>query len=271
MDKIDGVVFSVAPKGQAVILPMEANGYIGEVMSECVLSLRALVAPEKKDRVFGLNVDGRKNVVLKKNLNPDHDGPAIYQAGIQVKYNGEVFHTEYPNNHLRLLTLGEAGNVQIWEIAIISQNGQFFVTRQKTWDTWCYHDDDRLACPLFEGLKGWPQMVAVLGNLFAEKLGELPPISEKKKEDPNRNDAKVFAENHGFVIWFNLAQMLGVIKTTEGPARAHWTNIVRNNGGPAHLKQGELVSYDWLRPPVMTKGRETSMKFDAIGIRPLGR
>ena len=275
--EIEGVVFSIAPKGQSVALEVGADGYIGEIVSECVLSLRAVISSGWKDCVLGISVDGKKNVALKKdlgwynNLNEtEGSGPAIYQSGIQVKSNGEVFHTEYPNNHLRLLVLGEAGNIQIWEVAIISQIGRFFVTEQKVWDTYCYRDNGRLTCPLFEGPKGWPQMVALLGDLLSDRLDELPPISKKRKEDPNRNDINIFAPNRGMVIWYNRAQMLGVIKTPEGTARAHWTNIRRNNGGPAYLKPGELVKYNQLVSPRLTKGRATTLKFDAVGIRPLG-
>ncbi len=265
--QIEGTAISIALNGTPI--NVGSDGHIGKIMGLCTARIEVIVSKEKINSVFAITVDGKKNVILKKNLSETPDKLKIYRNNIEVKSNGQVLHTEYPNNHLRLLAISKGGNIQVWEIAIVSQNGDFFVTQQKTWDTFCYNNHERVSCPLFEGPKGWPQMVEILKNLLTDQIDQLPLISQKKKEDINLQNTKILINNRGVVVWFNQAQGIGVIKTIEGPARAHWKDINRKNSRLAYLKPGELVSFHSIVPPRLTKGRKTMIRFDAVGISPV--
>lgn len=265
--KIKGANINVTINGNS--LPVDADGYVGEIMATCRAQIWVEIAKEKIDNIFAIDVDGKKNVVLKKNFSENPEEKKIYRNIVEIKTNKEIFHTEYPNNHIRLLLITDTGNIQIWEIAIVSQGGHFFVTQQKVWDTFCYNNNDRLSCPLFEGPKGWPQMINILKDLFSRQLMFLPPLSLWKEEDVNLDRVKVTKKKTGVVVWFNNAQGMGVIKTTEGPARVHWSDISRIDSNLSHVLPGETVTYSDLVPPRLTKGRGTSLRFDAIGVSPV--
>jgi cold shock CspA family protein len=249
-------------------LNVDIDGHLGKIMGACKVKIVAKVSEKEADNVFAINVDGKKNVVLKKNFSETPE-QKLYLNAVEIKTNGQVFHTEYPNNHLRLLVIGKKGNIQIWEIALISQDGEFFVTQQKVWNTYCYNNYERVSCPLFEGPKGWPQMVEILKGLLSNRIDRIALVSEAKEEDVNLDNTVVLEAKMGVVVWFNQAQGFGVIKTNQGPARVHWTNIDRKNSRRAYLEPKETVNFKQLVPPRITKGRKTAMNFDAVGISPV--
>jgi cold shock CspA family protein len=248
-------------------LNVDKDGHLGKIMGACKVQIIAKVSEKEADNVFAINVDGKKNVVLKKNFSETPE-QKLYLNAVEIKTNGQVFHTEYPNNHLRLLVVGKKGNIQIWEIALISQDGEFFVTQQKVWNTYCYNNHERVSCPLFEGAKGWPQMVETLKGLLSDQIAHLPSIEGKKEEDINLAGTKVTRSNSGVVVWWNQAQGYGVIKTPEGVAIAHWSNITRPNSQRAYLLPNEQVNFKNLVPSRSTKGRPSVIRHQAIDISP---
>jgi cold shock CspA family protein len=264
--QITGTTLSVTLQGNQI--NPAADGFIGEIKGICNLVITAKIDEVSLDKVFGIVVDGKKNVVVKKDLSHSSK-QKVYAGKISVKRNDEmVFHTEYPNNNLRLLVVGENGNIQIWEIAIVSQAGRFFITQQKVWNTHCYNSYERVSCPLFEGDKGWPQMVEILKGLLSNQIDKLPSIEEKKEEDVNLAGTKVTRDKSGIVVWWNQAQGYGVIKTAKGVAIAHWSNISRPGSQRSYLLPNEQVNYKNLVPSRSTKGRPSVIPHQAIEISP---
>ncbi len=264
MDRINGVSITVSMDGN--VLEVQDDGYLGKLVPGQAL-IEVYVLPGCN--IYGFTVDGKKNVVPKKDwallARPPKEGKH-YKARVQIKTSLEgVYHTEYSDNNLRLLELNSDGNVRIWEIALISQGGDFFVTIQQTYTVCCYSDGQKVVCPRFD--EKWPSIVKLLGKLLGDKVKGLAPVKEYQPEpEPTVDD---LAPNTARVLWFNLARGgIGAITTPEGEARVYWKQVTKRNR-LAFLVPGEVVRYESLGTPFQTRARPTAFKKQAVGVKPL--
>lgn len=248
------------------------DGYLGQITLQQALTLQVRVIPEPHHRIWAVMVDGSKKLHLKKNLaarngNQDQNGrEKLYRLTIAVKQNREgIFHTEYPQNNLRLLHLQPGGRLDFWEIAIVSQKGQFFLTRQLTYQSQCFRQGKRVLCPRFER---WDSLIQALNRLpgLRQILKELPCLP-KNHVRPLESHSPIRKDNRGIVLWFNLAQGKGAIETKYGHASVHWSEIHRPESLLRYLKAGEMVTFYGLRFP--KSRRPTSFKREAVGVSPL--
>lgn len=248
--------------------PLEKDGFIGFLNVGEQMIIEAFILLPEFLNIFAFEVDGKKNVILKKDWGPLSNPPLKerrYQTKIQIKKSLEgTPHTEYPSNNLRIIRLDDNGQTWIWEIALVSQNGSFFLTVQKTYEFQCCRQGKILIAPMFDSR--WPQLVSFLRQLPIIDVNELPDFSEYTP--PAAQKKKNLEPKTGRVLWFNFAQGIGAIETPEGNARVHWSQI-EPRPRLAFLETGELVSYKKLIEPVQTKTRNTSFPRDALGVRVL--
>lgn len=244
-------------------LGMLADGYVGQLKSEEKAVLRLDV--NEKGKVFVFTVDGKKNVALKRDESADFglETMDIYRMTIPIKMSLQgIPHTEYPGNNLRVLNIGDRGLVQIVEIALISQGGEFFVTQQETYYTRAYQKDGEIVVPKFDR---WPQMAGLIKDLLGDFVGTLKDASEYIPDDEDSGEQLV--PGIGRVLWYNHAQGFGALATSQGGARVHWSQIKKQ--GPQFLSSlhpRQFVRYEALHIPVQTKPRPTSFKLEAIGV-----
>lgn len=257
MDKLQGVVIELVKDGQ--VLEVEPDGYVGELTNgQAVITATVL----RGYPFIGIDVDGKKNISPKKDWS-EKEGKKVFQTKVPIKTGekGGVNHTEYPNNNLRLLEVHHNGQVALWEISLISQEGYFFLTTQKVYCDQCYRKDgDKIFCAPFVK---WPQILAFLdGKMAVQNL----PLMSDYKNTPQASNGLV--PNTSRVLWFNLAQGFGAITTSEGMARIHWSQILREER-LAFLETGDLVSYKYLMKPNQTKSRKTAFPREAYVVSPL--
>lgn len=226
---------------------------------------------------YGIAVDGNKNVVLKKDWMPYRDSDSeeqLFQTIVPLKTsNRGIPHTEYPANTLRMIKAYKDGRVQLWSISLVSQEADFFLITDQTYDVRCSYSSGMVHCPYFETIPHeWPQLVSVLQKVFVdvgvEQLASnvFPLLPEPENVPLERNFARV--------QFWNSAQQWGAVNTVEGSARVHWSQVPRRPRR-AYLIPGEMVSYKALRTPVHTsppadskaKERKTSFQREAVGIR----
>lgn len=240
----------------------EEDGYVGQLTDD---KAALDIYIERGREIHGFAVDGKKNVIPRKNVSEAaSDGYKAYRTGIQIKVSLEgTKHTEYPDNNIRLLEVLPA-QFRIWEVALVSQGGDFFVAVQKTYEAYCYCDGEKFSCPQFDDK--WPQLGAFLEKLFEGKEDELPPLSSWQPEP--ETSAEGFAPKTGKVLWFNFAQGVGAIITPKGTARVHWTQVAKR-GRRAYLLPGESVRYASLKAPQNTKLRASSFPNEAVRVKAL--
>jgi len=218
--------------------------------------------------IFAIDVDGKKNVNQMK----DHASGTCrrYRARIQIKesnWKGQrqgdvVFHTEYPNNNLRLVEWLGWGFC-LWEISLISQNGAFFLVKELQYEVPCEMKNGHVSCGRFD--EEWPQLTEFIKKVAnasgdISMLGSWKPVDENPQEIPR-----------GFhrVKWWNASQGLGCIETPGGTmARVHWTQVrPREGSARRYLIPGELVRVKCLTEVRQLPGRRPSaFKMEARGV-----
>lgn len=196
-----------------------------------------------------VHVDGKKNV---SRIRMKKGKPSI-RMGLRRELGG-MASSAYPENHLRLLSLTPE-HIGMWEIAVVSQRGAFFLTLQETVAISLRRGIGGILYGVGPRLQNWPQMKKFLEDLLGERLLMLG--EESPKEVPL-----------GGVIWYNLAQGLGAIQTVKGAARVHWSQAAPREDGFRYLQQGERVNYQ-ITPVILKQGmRPTSFQWEAKNVTP---
>lgn len=252
----------------------EEDGYLGEelrfkremVKKVAYFELKCFV--EKRENLMPkcISVDGNKNVVLMKDRSKD-SSVALFSIKILVKRDDYgILTTEYPLNNLRVLIFGKEGKFEVWEIAVIAQDGLFFLTEQITYEAQCFlNEAGEIVCPRLEK---WPQLIELLKSLVKEE--EILSVSEYSSSPIPK--AEGLPPKQAKVVWWNFAQGLGaiVIDKKGTQARVHWRDLVIDQKGKLRaLSPDQVVSYQKLVLPRQSKGRTTGFLMEAIGVTPI--
>jgi len=261
---VKNITVEVLSRGK--VLSVEKDGFLGENLTD--LQLRCFVPKQKILTPICFSVNGVKDVFPMK----DHSrnpGTSLFMKKIPVdRVYGGILTTKYSTNNLRLAVLGRQGKLTIWEIAIVSQDGLFFLTQQMVYQEVQFFKNGRgLSCPYFEEeRRKWPQLVKMLKPIMEDK--KLLPISAYNPPSPLQIEG--LEKNQGIVDWWGLALQMGVIIIDkEGTAaRVHWKNLPPNiNGGLRKLEAGQLVSYQVLAP--LTGAKSIQFQFEVRYVTPL--
>jgi len=242
---------------------IEGGGHVGYLEAGQSALLEILFSSDRE--IWPVRVDGQKNIVPARN-DSEMEDVVLCRTAINIKESQSgVAHTQYPDNHVRLLRRVDAGVVELWEVALVSQDGSFWVTAQKTYSIAVGLDEnEEFYCPQFE--ERWPQLVSFLSELLAGE--ELPALANSAADAAA--DTSDLGPNKGTVLWWNSAQQMGVIATMKGNARVHWSQIVAQNGSRRFLVAGQRVVFHHLRRPKTNPGsRPTGFKKEAIGVKPI--
>lgn len=277
MAQIPGVSVVLFVNGERI--QPENDGYVGRLEPADTVIIEAKVRNDSNG--YGIAVDGNKNVVLKKDWLPfeDPDGSGrLYEKKVTIKLSLEQTpHTEYTSNHLRMLKLYGNGRTELWEVALVSQGGNFFLTVQRTYDVRCYYHngEEGIVCSYFQTKPHeWPQLVAILKQLFTEEVGIGNLTRGKRYQLEQEPSSDGLAPNTARVIWWNVAQGFGMVMTPEGPALLHWSQVTPRNR-IVLLESNELVKYTGIQPPVhkkppkdsTAKERKTSFEREIVGAK----
>ncbi|GEM_PF-1124798 len=265
-----------------ITLQVESDGYLGETMADC-LYLDIEIPPGYE--AFGFNVTDNRSIAKARDWRAkpqDNEDPAletpegtqIYRRNIPIVESDlqpNVKTTKYPQNNLRILQSLDNGYFQQWRVSIVSQKNKLFLVTEKLYQPFrCYRSGTSVVCPTHQ--EKWSAFVEFLNFALSDSIKEaLPPIREliedEKKESPEVKTHKI-NQDQGRVIWYSQAEQMGMIKTNEGVARVHWSNIKpRSDSRLIHLKEGELVSYEELIHPRLTRARSTGFKLEAVGVK----
>lgn len=266
-----GIKLKVSFDGKTLI--PEEDGYLGEGIRLGQFNLQCSIRKREKFMPFCFSVDGKKNVTLMKERWEDDGFRIFYKKISVVKTDFNILTTRYSENNFRVLISESGGNFEIWEIAIVSQNGFFFLTTQRLYDEakWYKRESKEIVCPRFEWETKWPQLLSVVRPIFEGE--ELSPISGYIAPSPIK--AENLPPKHGVVVWWNIAQGLGAIilnkKGTQ--ARVHWKGIILPDikGRLRVLLPGQIITYNRLISPSQSNNRTTGFLFEAVGVKYIER
>ncbi|MFA5933846.1 MAG: hypothetical protein WC795_01315 [Candidatus Paceibacterota bacterium] len=228
--------------------------------------LKVAVSSKEKDKIFCIAVDGNKHVSLRKMLPTDEEGVEYCKTKIMVKEgNDKTHHTEPVENNIRFLRILGKGAMELWEVALISQGGSFFITAQCVYNFRCYrNNNDGVLCPQFER---WPEMIVLVESLILlyGDVKELPSINGYM---PKKNKVDGFNgqldEKTAITDWFNLVNGYGAARSRFGARRVHWSELPKRKG-LAFLLKNEKFIYKKAILPKNTKANKTAFKRELVG------
>jgi cold shock CspA family protein len=238
----------------------EGDGFLGKFDGGV---FRIEISYEKRAGApFCLAVNKLKNIIMAEEIYPQKS-TATFQLQVQMKKTRlRENYIEYPGNNLRLILFGENGKAEHWEIAVICQNNQVFLTKQRTYEFQFFKNTTgEICCPEFD--QKWPQLITICGSHLASKKGILPVsqyIPTRQKKYTN------IPPKYGVVKWWNIAQGFGVIETKAGTAKVHWKSILPNSHKLLQLFPGQMVSCQEL---IENQSRQSKFSLEAIGVAPV--
>ncbi|MEX2368990.1 MAG: hypothetical protein WD552_01190 [Candidatus Paceibacterota bacterium] len=227
-----------------------------------------------RPRMFSFSVDGAKNVTGRKDYAEDGTRKR-YRQTIPVKKTNPskessrqsgILHTENSQNNIRLIEFKDEGEVEIWEVAVISRYGKFFLTTQRVYSFFCRREDQSLISERFgpESPNAWPQLMDYMEFSLKERelFAGLPEFCKERLNPPMIPEE----ENIGVVIWFNVRTGVGMILTKEGESRVYFYDLEITERGPGFLYPGERVSYEEITLPPREDSHSTSIQRQAVGV-----
>ena len=246
---VSGVQTQVRCNGKLIEIAIDGQLPIDE---PATLNLGLLIDGHNR-KVF--LVDGNKKIIeaVNRSQNPDADA---YRRKIAVMRDDDGLFTRYVDNNLRILDWNENGVVSIYEFAIVCHDGKsVYLTVQNPYIAQCYRAGKKIACPR---LAKWPSLMAMLPNLFNGSAMKLPEIEVEHKDVSTNEKDSAIKDGIGRVIWYNLAMGCGLIKTVQGDALVHYSQVEQKNGLTV-FDEGQLVAYKATRIVHTDKGRRLNL------------
>ncbi len=184
-----------------------------------------------------------------------------------------AFVTKFPSNHVKLISISEnPWEFNLYEIAIFAQPKpgteseiNFFLTTQLCYSSTMFRNEkNEVVMPGYEGFSRWEDLQFYVGlNVAKDKLPVLSPSTS------GGGLMLSLKEHEGIVVWYNLAQGVGMIQTTKTNARVNWRDI-QTKERFRYLKAGQKVSFTELVLSRNTyrRPRVTKFQLDAEGVKP---
>jgi len=249
-------------------LEPETDGCLGQLWSGSVVIL-AVIDP-KLNPVISLFRDGSDHYINQKDWlnNPTTDAqkkchqlylaertftPKTQVFGVKVPLRVDDEHSfnrvHYPENMLMLLQFTHddnqqpTGNAIIWKIALVSQDGQFFITVQEAYSVQAYEDGkSKLRFPRLGGHKQLERL------LIAGAPDNLPRLPLSSFEPESKLVVNGLKSNEGIVERWYDARNMGCIVTSQGTARVHWREAPPRPQR-RFLIEGERIQFSDIKPP----------------------
>jgi len=206
------------------------------------------------------------------------EGTKIYGRKINLMAGAahdrrQINTVHYPENMLAIAQYVQSGDhltgqVHVWEAALVSQHGEFFLTVHRH-----YH----MSACRYQGEMVFPRLYGhrILARILRESsptgmptidVNKIVPI-ERSTGDPNLRRYEGVVES-----WYYPRNM-GTIITNQGVARVHWSQVPQRNPSLLRfLKEGERVKFAELRIPEENPRtewrpvRKAEIKFEVVGV-----
>lgn len=230
------------------ILVPEEDGFLCELNKNTPIDFAIVIKMIPCQHIVPAVVQGReeKKINLLGNKTPNPSLVASYVTRVRTEKIPKVgISTKYVNNNLRIFVFADRWFYQ-WEVAIVTRitalSSRYFLTLQKVYTSEMYNDGGQVWMPpdQFEGYETWDS----LQKLTALKVAS-DRLPDRELYAPEKEPGKEnFAPGDGRVIFFNLANGHGFVRTKmpKDPA-IHWSQI-KDGQRFAHLEKDQLIKYE---------------------------
>lgn len=285
---IPGVTLEVYKQHRQLV--PEPDGSVGQLYSGFAVIL-AVIDPSA-DPTIGLFRDGSDHYILQKDWlnNPRTEaqqqahklyltdrrfvsGTKVHGIKMPLRVDEEqaINTVHYPENMLVLAQyLRDGGRLtdrlHVWKVALVSQNGEFFLTVQQAYNTTAHRSSKGAICfPRLQAHRLLERM------LVAHAPTDLPLTPEQDFTPPEPPAVNSLKQGEGIVERWYDARNMGCIVTIKGPARVHWSEVPPRPRR-RFLVEGEKVKVATLNTPPPNpktewrKVRKARFQLQACGI-----
>jgi len=271
---IPGVTTRLLDKNNNEV-PMTSQGLIGNRFAKgenACLKVRLEIDPGCYYLGIGINDTTADVFELEYE---EVDGHKVYERNVRIlESRDRVLYPDKENNIVRLIAVKTDGTCVMWNIALISQSGNFFLTFQTMFTGQAYADGDgKIRLPqAFESehAKTWSKMGKFLEGRLTDFVKDNP---DSGLVFPSLGTYVSKTNGHqpvdGEVKWYSLRKQMGCIHTRKGKdARVHFGQIkTKRPDGLLYLSKGEVVKYDLSAPRGMRpESRSTGFDYEAINV-----
>jgi hypothetical protein len=239
--------------------PGDPDG-IGRIQS---IQLRLVVALPPRG-IIAFRVQGRKEIQGIVDVAPRGSMGALHQAIIPVSRTEEgMSYVHYPQNHLRLLAVNPLnGEFAIQELAVVSQDGNFYFLREVTKTGRFYRNDaGKAVCP---SLANWEQFQEFIGDRYAVASRCFEPVAAAPTSFEEELAAPRLA-NFGRVLFWHAAEGIGCLLTKQGRAKVHWSQLISDKQGKRlGLQRGQVVRFCGIGSPI--RNDRTAHRLEVTGV-----
>lgn len=233
---LEGIVLSVTHAGrygQADPVIRE-DGCLGRLTpGEAMLTVRPGLA-----KAFVVNAD---KGVTRRGVDYDFDTSAFGKIIPITRQESAL--TPGDDNQVRVLVLGDEGDLRIFLVSLVSQRGRFYLVSDQEYREQLYCDAAGApVSPYFAA--EWQAMNRAIGQLFGRDAGgDLPPVRTYPGEPDPLHDIMSFPALRGRVVSWDTAHQSGLVRFPEkGLVAVSWLQVDRGvRGGRQFLRPGEIV------------------------------
>ena len=262
---IPGVTVELAYDDGQPLLYLATNGYIGDHLRDGdVTRLKATLKVEGL-YYMGVKIDETTNLVTRLEDKSTATGQVIYEQELEVYSDRKgVAHTRIDNNSIRIVGVSPTGECVLWNIAVVSQEGLFFLVFQTMANDLAFREGDGVSIPGFQVTPKW----VCLGQFLEDLLSDPEVLSQLTLKDVTEyRPAPAVSFVDGRVKWYSLRQQRGAIQTPKGDAVVRWGTVPKRDDGLRYLVPGEVVSDYSLRSIASQgKGRPTGFQWQVTSL-----
>lgn len=219
------------------------------------IEIRATVRPSGRGATIRAFEGRGHGALIPKKDRSEIRGQHVFSKTIPIRRPDNINppFTRYPENHFRILEI-KGNQLRHFEVALIAQNGRFFLVKQLTRQSELFRDHEVVFPPLL----GWGEFTNFLTKAAAGRALKHTDKAPMPLESPAPNGLGNF---QGRVLWWNLAQQFGAVQLRNGTAaRLHRSHLTRKNSKLAYTVPGELVDFEKVSLPNQTTERQTEFR-----------
>ncbi|PIR66871.1 MAG: hypothetical protein COU51_01650 [Parcubacteria group bacterium CG10_big_fil_rev_8_21_14_0_10_36_14] len=244
---------------------VDEDGFFGNIIptNQLQFKLEIMNTNEYRTQVFKVFVDQptmqRRIIGLESNVTSSDS--QLFVRDVSILESPQPQGVYYPSKRdagLCVLFYGPA-DFHIYEIALISQGGKFFLTSQKIYGGECFSfEDSAFAVDLLKrnreriDLLGLLSILAEKNDIKFPKINEedvLQMMNQSSEKENAKLDVSDLKKNQARILFWSHSNLWGIVAvsqqlTEQGLARVHWSQLApRTKNGLAYLNPGEIINF----------------------------
>ncbi len=222
--------------------------------------------------IFGFTNTNKEIKIMKNYGNPDNPFSSnltkMYRKYIPLHEDRKVDKVYVVNHHqndMRLIRINHKGKLTIWQLTIMNQDKNYFLTIETQYKALCYKSDESIVCPFFSRNESMTEFIQ-------QVVRATGPTTDFKQLPKNMEELAVierspksYSEKIGEVLFYNKGENFGLIDTGTNHALVRSNQVKREP--MRYLLKGELVQYRELVVPTESPFR--TIPFEAVGVQPI--